>query len=68
MGTLSHHPAKADEFLNRADQTIDSHHPCILHCRRSASVGPQIRLWRIHRCKTQVRRMRRRVTDIIRAS
>ncbi len=25
MGTLSHHPAKADEFLNRADQTIDSH-------------------------------------------
>ena len=39
MGTLSHHPAKADKFLNRADQTIDSHHPCILNCRRSACGG-----------------------------
>ena len=26
MGTLSHHLAKADEFLHRADQAIDSHH------------------------------------------
>ncbi len=39
MGTPSHHLAEADEFLNRADQAIDSHHPheAAVALRRAAS-------------------------------